>query len=684
VAKHGDGTGLIQLDPWLKPYSDHLRRRYQRYVALRRRIEASEGSLERFATGHAYFGLNRGTRDGNPGIWCREWAPGAHALSLIGDFNGWDRNRHPMARDEYGVWSIFLPDGGDADNLLHESRVKVHVQSASGTMDRIPAYIRRSLYEPETRSYVGQFWDPSEPYNWHHSSPRLTSGLRIYEAHVGIASEEPKVGTYAEFAENVLPRIAAGGYNAVQLMAIQEHPYYGSFGYHVSNFFAPSSRFGTPEELKAMIDTAHGMGLLVLLDVVHSHSVKNLHDGLNAFDGTGHQYFHAAPRGDHPDWDSRLFDYSKWEVLRFLLSNTRFWLEEYRFDGFRFDGVTSMMYLHHGNKPFTSYDDYLIHDIDEDAVSYLQLANALAHTVRSDVISIAEDHSGMVGLARPVDEGGLGFDYRLAMGLPDNWIKLLKHARDEDWDMGELYYTLTNRRFGEKHIAYAESHDQALVGDKTLAFRLMDADMYWHMNRASENLVIDRGIALHKMIRLITFALGGEAYLNFMRNEFGHPEWIDFPREGNNWSHKYARRQWSLVDHPDLRYRDLAAFDRAMLSLDEQYDLLNQTVCKQINVDNNQQVIVFSRGPIVIAMNFHANASYTDYRFGVDRTGHYEVVLDTDDRTFGGHGLTAPAQRYPVQKTPSHARPQSIQIYIPARSAQVLVPIDTASGHTVG
>ena len=671
-----DGTGLIAVDPWLEPYADRLGARYRRYCDKLDEICEAEGSLKEFALGHESFGLNRGQCDGEPGVWYREWAPGADALYLIGDFNDWQRESHPLQRDERGVWSLFLPDALYADKLVHGSKVKVHVCSDLGPMDRIPVYIRRSVYEEERNLYSGQYWHPPEAYKWRNDPPRIDGALRIYEAHVGMAQQEERVGTYKEFTDHVLPRIVRDGYNTIQFMAIAEHPYYGSFGYHVSNFFAASSRFGTPEDLKELIDTAHGLGLIVLMDVVHSHAVKNMHDGINAFDGTDHQYFHAGARGNHPAWDSRLFDYSRWEVLRFLLSNVRFWLEEYRFDGFRFDGVTSMMYLHHGfDKPFTSYDDYLVHDIDDEAVTYLQLANHLAHEINPNAIMIAEDVSGMVGLCRPLDEGGLGFDYRLAMGIPDYWIKILKEKRDEDWNISELYHTLTNRRASERHIAYAESHDQALVGDKTIAFRLMDADMYWLMSKAVEhNHVIERGMALHKMIRLITFALGGEAYLNFMGNEFGHPEWIDFPREGNNFSFKYARRQWSLVDDPMLRFTDLAAFDREMMALDEKYRLLTDTDIEKLNIDDGRKLLMFRRGSLVFAFNFNPHESCPDYRIGVPADIDYALSLNTDDLWFGGHSIVNAGQIYPVQQIPWHAQPQSIQIYLPARSAQVLVP----------
>ncbi len=673
---HPDGTGLIALDPWLEPYADALRHRYARYRQRLEEIIAAEGSLERFSCGHEYFGFNRGERDGQPGIWYREWAPGAQGLYLTGDFNSWDRRDHPLTRDEFGVWSIFLPADPYDHRLLHRSRVKVHVVSSLGAMDRIPAYIRRAVYEPDANAYTGQYWEPESPYEWRHPVPTLTGGLRVYEAHVGMATQEHKVGTYREFTQTVLGWIKYCGYNAVQLMAIQEHPYYGSFGYHVSNFFAASSRFGTPEELKELIDTAHGMGLLVLMDIVHSHAVKNIYDGLNLLDGTDHQYFHSGPRGQHPSWDSLLFDYSKWEVLRFLLSNVRFWLEEYGFDGFRFDGVTSMMYLDHGlGKPFTSYDDYLRFGLDEDAITYLQLANQVAHQANPQCITIAEDVSGMVGIARPVDEGGIGFDYRLAMGIPDYWIKILKEKRDEEWSMSEIYHTLTNRRAHEKHVGYAESHDQALVGDKTIAFRLMDADMYWLMSKGTpENIVIERGLALHKMIRLITFALGGEGYLNFMGNEFGHPEWIDFPREGNQFSYKYARRQWSLVHDPTLRYRDLAAFDQAMVQLDPQHELLEAGPAEQLYVHDEQKLLIFRRSDLIFAFNFHPTASYADFRVGVPDPLDYRVALNTDDFWFGGHGIVAPGQVYPRQPVPYHMRGQSLQMYLPARTAQVLAP----------
>jgi 1,4-alpha-glucan branching enzyme len=576
----------------------------------------------------------------------------------------------------HGQWEVRLPRKEHEGRFAHGSRVKVHVVTEKGGRDRIPLYIRRAVQDERTKDFSGQVWLPPEPFRWTDGAfaPPLDEPLLIYEAHVGMAQEREGIGTYREFADAVLPRIRDAGYNTVQLMAVQEHPYYGSFGYHVSNFFAASSRFGTPEDLKGLVDAAHGMGLRVLLDLVHSHAVKNLAEGINEFDGTEWQFFHAGPKGDHPAWDSKVFDYGKLEVVHFLLSNVRFWLEEYHFDGLRFDGVTSMLYHHRGlGEDFDHYDKYFRAATDHDAVTYLQLASLLAREVRPRSWLVAEDMSGMPGLGRPVGEGGLGFDYRLGMGIPDYWIRLMKGVPDERWGMGEMWSTLTNRRASERTVAYAESHDQALVGDKTLAFWLMDADMYWSMRESDQSVRIDRGIALHKLIRLATLALGGEGWLSFMGNEFGHPEWVDFPREGNGWSYKYARRQWSLADRPDLRYRRLAAFDRAMVELARESRLLASGPARQLNVDESNHVLAFERGGLVFVLGFDPSRSLPHYRLGVPGgPGEWRVALDSDAPQFGGHGRVDDAVLVPSQGSPSHGQPRSVELYLPTRTGLVI------------
>jgi 1,4-alpha-glucan branching enzyme len=655
---------LVKDDPWLQPYQDEIADRIVRYQQLHDDITGGSKSLKNFSSGYKRLGIHFNKKDKT---WqYREWAPAAHKLSLIGDFNNWDRGSHPLSKRDNGIWEIFLPEG----ELKEGGLIKVHVIADNGANDRIPAYIFRVVQDTKTHDFSGQVWDIDKKFNWSDhdfSLKEIAKNPIIYEAHVGMAQEREGVGTYNEFAENVLPRIQKLGYNTIQLMAIQEHPYYGSFGYHVSNFFCVSSRFGTPEEFKQLVNTAHKMGIAVIIDLVHSHAVKNFSEGLNDFDGSGNQYFHEGGRGYHKQWDSKLFDYGKREVQEFLLSNVRFWIEEYHIDGYRFDGITSMLYLHHGDfMDFDHYDKYFVTGVDWDALKYLQLANDLVHQLKPDAITIAEDMSGMPGLCRNIKDGGVGFDFRLGMGIPDFWIKYLKEKKDEEWSIHELWSVMSNRRFGERTVAYTESHDQAIVGDKTVAFWLMDKEMYFHMQVSDQNLVIDRGIALHKMIRLLTSTLGGEAYLNFIGNEFGHPEWIDFPREGNQWSYKYARRQWSLVDDKNLKYHYLNNFDKAMINLLKNENILNSLPGRQLNMDENNQTIIFERNNLVFAFNFHSSHSIADYRFKAIAPGKYRIILSTDDFEIGGFGRIDTSIIYQTLED------DNLSIYLPSRTAVVL------------
>ena len=659
---------LLERDSYLTPYRKIIQRRIEKIKFTARKIAGDRMSLFDFASGHLYFGMHQEEDQ----LVFREWAPNATAVYLIGSFSQWqEQERYSLKRiPSHGVWEIRLPAG----LLRHQDlyRLRIHWQNGSG--DRIPAYARRVVQDKQTLIFSAQIWQPPEPYEWRCDDfrNRINAPL-IYEVHVGMAQTEPRIGTYNEFTEKVLPRVVAAGYNTLQLMAIQEHPYYGSFGYQVSNFFAASSRFGTPDELKSLIDAAHEAGLAVVMDLVHSHAVANEVEGLSRFDGSLHQYFHDGPRGRHTAWDSRCFDYGKIEVLHFLLSNCRFWMEEYKVDGYRFDGVTSMLYLDHGlGKAFTTYDDYFNDNVDEDALTYLALANQLAHEQRAEAITIAEDVSGMPGLAVPLSEGGFGFDYRFAMGVPDYWIKLTKDTRDEYWPMGNLWYELINRRPDEQTISYTESHDQALVGDQTIIFRLIGADMYDHMRADSDHLLVDRGLALHKMIRLITMTTAGHGYLNFMGNEFGHPEWIDFPREGNQWSYHYARRQWHLVDDPGLKYRYLSDFDRAMIGLARKRSLYEDPYLKKLCENEGDKILIFIRSDILFAFNFHPESSFSDYVFEAP-AGKYQMILTTDDPRYGGHGRLTPDQvHFTFSEKDKNLGGHHLSLYLPSRTAIVL------------
>ncbi|KAK0400907.1 hypothetical protein QR680_015512 [Steinernema hermaphroditum] len=666
---------LFAIDGYLQPYRTEITRRYGLFTNALKRIEQDLGGLDNFSKGYKEYGLV--VQDDNS-VVCREWAPGAESLALIGDFNGWNRESHVYKRLDFGKFELTVPPTASGEcAITHGSHLKIAVTHNGQTKNKLSPWAQYATRPSDSLIYHQTFYNPKKEDRVKLTQPRpkKPDSLRIYEAHVGISSWEGKINTYRAFADDVIPRIHKQGYNAIQLMAVMEHVYYASFGYQVTSFFAPASRSGTPDDLKYLVDKAHAYGITILLDVVHSHASKNVDDGLNQWDGTGGSYFHDNGRGFHSGWDSRLFDYTQVEVQRFLLSNLRLWVEEYGFDGFRFDGVTSMVYHSHGlGQGFSGhYDEYFGMSVDDESLTYLSLANYMLHTLYPEIITIAEEVSGMPALCRPVEEGGQGFDYRLAMSLPDMWIKILKHQRDEDWDMSNIVHTLENRRYKEKNIAYAESHDQALVGDKTIAFWLMDKEMYDYMSTMTHMTpIIERGLALHKMIRLITYGLGGEGWLNFIGNEFGHPEWLDFPRIGNNESFHYARRQFNLVDDETLRYKFLNNFDRSMNQLEAKYGFLSKGPGFVTWKHQDDKVVAFERAGLVFVFNFHGSKSFDNYKVGVEHAGIYKMVLNSDATEFGGHNRLQDDQDHHSFPEGFAGRANHICVYIPTRTAIVL------------
>jgi len=649
---------IIKIDPYLTPYKDDLCARMNNFAAKKQEL-CGDGSLLDFANGHNYFGFHK---KGDGWIY-REWAPAADRMFLTGDFNGWDIYKNEMSRLENGVFEVEI-----GNELTEGMKVQAIVEKNGQILRRVPSYATRVVQDDVTYLWAAEVCEISNPYDWEDQKFKMPKTPFIYECHIGMAQDKYGIGTYCEFADNILPRIKSLGYNTIQIMAVMEHPYYGSFGYQVSNFFAPSSRFGSADDLKYLINKAHKMGIAVLLDIVHSHAVKNTNEGLNEFDGTDYQYFHAGGKGDHPAWGTKLFNYAKHEVLHFLLSNVKYWMDEFHFDGFRFDGVTSMLYHDHGlGSAFVNYDMYFSMNTDTDAITYLMLANDLIKENNPKAITIAEDMSGMPGMCLPIKYGGIGFDYRLSMGVPDLWIKYLKDISDDYWNMGNLWWELNSRRPKEKVIGYCESHDQALVGDKTIMFRLCDANMYTSMNKCSNDSVIYRGVALHKMIRLVTSSLAGDGYLNFMGNEFGHPEWIDFPREGNGWSYHYCRRQWNLVDNPDLLYMSLNEFDKAMVAFLKKEKVLKAKAELSL-IHEDDKLLAYKKDDNLFVFNFHPYKSFEGYAIPAE-SGEYKVILSTDDSDFGGHNRI---DKEYIYKTEIINGRECVKLYIPSRSAFVL------------
>ena len=659
---------ILKIDPFLAKFEDDINLRMNCYKNKRNELVGENGDLVSFANGHNYYGIHPTEK----GWVYREWAPAAEQMFFTGEFNNWDVYGCPMKNIGNGVWEVELEG---KDTLKKGQRIQAVVIHNGQTLRRIPTYATRVIQDVETITWCAVVDDVMyDGFEWTDEKFKPAATPYIYECHIGMSQEEGCVGTYRQFKENVLPRIKDLGYNTIQIMAIMEHPYYGSFGYQVSNFFAASSRYGDAKDLKDLINTAHKMGITVLLDVVHSHAVKNTNEGLNQFDGTEYQFFHDGPKGDHSAWGTKCFNYGKNEVIHFLLSNLKFWMETFHFDGFRFDGVTSMLYLDHGlGSAFSGYDMYFSMNTDLEAVTYLQLANELIHQVNPKAVTIAEDMSGMPGMCIKIEDGGIGFDFRLSMGIPDLWIKMIKESKDEFWDIDKLWVELSGRRPKEKTVGYAESHDQALVGDKTIMFRLCDAEMYTSMRKDSGSMVVDRGVALHKMIRLITSTLAGEGYLNFMGNEFGHPEWIDFPREGNGWSYHYCRRQWSLAENPELRYEYLHEFDKAMIAfLKKERIMIKKAECHYIH--NSDKIMIYSKGKDVFVFNFNPTNSYDGHWVSVPEVGDYQVILSTDEGRFGGFDRVD--KNYVYTAVDNGGTRPGFHCYIPNRCGIVFKKID--------
>ena len=262
--------GLVKNDSWLEPFEGAIVGRHQHVLdKLSELTQAGKTTLSDFASGYLYFGLHKTSK----GWVLREWAPNAIEIYVVGQFNDWqEQEAYKMKRIDNGNWELHLKNS----QLHHGDLYKLKIKWEGGEGERIPSYANRVVQDEETKIFSAQVWAPDTPYVFKKKNFKPdTNPLLIYECHIGMAQDAEKVGTYTEFKENILPRIKKDGYNAIQVMAIAEHPYYGSFGYHVSNFYAPSSRFGTPEELKELIDAAHEMGIAVIMDIVHSHAVKN-------------------------------------------------------------------------------------------------------------------------------------------------------------------------------------------------------------------------------------------------------------------------------------------------------------------------------------------------------------------------------------------------------------------------
>ncbi|XP_020575032.1 1,4-alpha-glucan-branching enzyme 3, chloroplastic/amyloplastic isoform X2 [Phalaenopsis equestris] len=510
--------------------------------------------------------------------------------------------------------------------ISHGSRYRVYFNTPNGPLERVPAWATYLLPDPDGEKFCAVHWEPPPEavHKWKNARPKVPKSLRVYECHVGISGAEPKVSSFNEFVSKVLPHIKEAGYNAIQLIGLVEHRDYSSVGYRVTNLFAVSSRYGTPDDFKRLVDEAHGLGLLVFLDIVHSYAAADELVGLSLYDGSNDCYFHSGKRGHHKHWGTRMYKYGDVDVLHFLLSNLKWWVTEYLIDGFNFHSLSSMFYTHNGFATFSGeMEEYCNQYVDKDALIYLILANEMLHDVHPNIITIAED-------------------------IVDVLVK--------------------NSQGSDKMLVYVENHNQSMSGGRSFADILLSKQA--HKSSKREDMVL-RGSSLLKMMKLITFTISGPAYLNFMGNEFGHPNRVEFPSPGNNYSFSYANRQWDLPRNEGL-HCDQFNFDKDMTRLDEIEQILSKRLPNIHHVNDSVKVISYIRGPLLFIFNFHSEMSYELYNIGVEEAGEYQIILNTDETIYGGLGVLRRDQYLlrTISKRNDGYR-NSLEVTLPSSSAQV-------------
>ncbi|KAG8075748.1 hypothetical protein GUJ93_ZPchr0006g43795 [Zizania palustris] len=553
--------------------------------------------------------------------------------------------------------------------ISHKDKYRLYFNTPDGALERIPAWATYVLPDVRGKQSYAVHWEPppEEIYKWRFERPKVKGSLRIYECHVGISGSEQKISSFQEFTSNVLPHIKDAGYNAIQLIGIVEHKDYSSVGYKVTNYFAVSSRFGTPEDFKKLVDEAHGLEMVVLLDIVHSYASADELVGLSLFDGSNDCYFHTGKRGHHKYWGTRMFKYDDVDVLHFLFSNLNWWVTEYHIDGFQFHSLSSMLYTHNGFSTFTgAMEEYCNQYVDKDALIYLILANEMLHELHPDIITIAEDATFYPGLCEPTTQGGLGFDYWVNLSIPEMWLWHLENVPGQEWSMNKIMKVLISKNCNM--LSYVENHNQSISGRKSFA------EIILHKEKCSNNSVSDDGIfracSLLKIIKLLTFSTSGGAYLNFIGNEFAHPKRIEFPMSGNDYSFGLANRQWELLEKGV--HKHIFNFDKDLMSLDGKERLILRGSPNIHHCDDTSMFISFTRGPFLFVFNFNPDATSGLYSVGVDEAGEYQLILNTDETKYGGRGELKSNQ---YMKRTSDNRVggcrNSLELALPSRSAHV-------------
>jgi 1,4-alpha-glucan branching enzyme len=604
---------------------------------------------------HHCFGAHVARHRGVAGTYFAVWAPSAHDVSVVGDWNGWSDPNALSPRGSSGIWEAFVP------GVTAGQRYKYRVRTRSGELlEKADPLGRLHEVPPNTASVVwsgGYEWNDREWMQRRRQTAELTSPISIYECHLGSWRRAPEDGnrslTYRELAPLLADHLSGLGFTHVELMPVMEHPFFGSWGYQVTGYFAPSSRHGTPDDLKFLIDTLHQRGIGVILDWVPSHFPNDPH-GLYRFDGT-HLYEHEDPRqGYHPHWTSAIFNYGRHEVKSFLLSSAIFWLEELHADGLRVDGVASMLYLDYGRNEGEWIPNRHGGNENIDAVELLRALNEAVYREQPDVQTIAEESTAWPGVSRPTYLGGLGFGLKWDMGWMHDTLAYLErdpvHRRHH-------HNELTFRGVYQFHenFVLALSHDEVTHGKGSLIGK-MPGDAW--QKRANLRLLF-----------AYQWTMPGKKLI-FMGSEFG--QWREWDHDGS--------LDWHLLGDSD--HARLALTVGELNRLYRQRAALHRHDCDPsgfawiVGNDDANSVLAYERrsedDAAVVVLNF-TPVPRSNYRLGVPRPGRWREALNTDAVDLGGSGQGngGVVAAHPVG---AHGRPFSLNLTLPPLGALILLP----------
>ena len=608
---------------------------------------------------YEYMGAHAVTHDGVSGYMFRVWAPRAQAVSVVGDFNSWNADAHPMAKITDGIWERFVPGGRTYDAY------KFAITGADGVL-RLKAdpYAFHAETRPGTASKLysidGYHWADNAWRESRHDHPVYTSPLNIYEVHLGSwkRRENGDFLDYRSLARELAPYVKEMGFNFIELLPVTEYPYDPSWGYQCTGYFAPTSRYGTPEDFMYFVDYMHQSGIGIILDWVPSHFCKDAH-GLYEFDGSP-CYEYADPRkGEHYSWGTKVFDYGRGEVKSFLLSSAAFWLKEYHIDGIRVDAVASMLYLDYDRRDGEWIPNQNGGKENLEAIAFLQALNKTAFTVNPDVLMVAEESTAWPLVTRPSDVigpngiGGLGFNLKWNMGWMNDMCHYLKM---DPWFRQGNHKDITFSMF----YAFSENYVLPLSHDEVVHMKgsvrgKMPGDEW-------QQLAGVRGFYGY------TMAHPGKK-LSFMGVELGTEQewhfedqldWAALQKEGNAQLHRYIK---------DINQFYLSAGE--LWEDDYSWEGFQWLVPD----DNQNNVVVFLRRDkagreLVCAINFSPN-TYEEYRFGCPPVKEYAEVFNSDAKIYGGTGAVneTPCK---VEWTPSHGQESSVAIRIPPFGAVFL------------